>query len=77
MSKNVAPMIVEVTPHMWSLFRLDEASCYEVALAGFYCGKGLEEISDLVSHPQGVEARSVVSLALDMGLGPFDRIIKG
>lgn len=69
------PFIIKITREQWKAWRLDDTDRYQVALSAFYCGYGLNVISDLVQDPQGPEAKDIVRVAPLLGMEESDRII--
>lgn len=69
------PFIIKITKEQWKTWDLDDHDKYQVALSAFYCGYGLNVISDLVQDPGGPEAVDVVRVAPLLGMGESDRII--
>lgn len=69
------PFIIKITREQWKTWNLDDPSRYQVALSAFYCGYGLNVISDLVQDPHGPEAADIVRVAPLLGMEESDRII--
>lgn len=69
------PFIIKITREQWKAWDLDDSERYQVALSAFYCGYGLNVVSDLVQDPRGPEAIDIVRVAPLLGMEESDRII--
>lgn len=72
--KDKEKFVIGITKNQWAKWNLDDPERYIVALSAFYCGYGVQRISDLVRYPSGPDAKDIVRVAPLLGLSDEDEI---